>query len=141
MACAIGLFFAIISYATIPETAFLSFALIGGTIGFLLFNKHPAKIFMGDTGSLFLGAITAGLAFSIGNPVVIIPVGAVYVIEGVSVILQVASFKIFRKRIFKMAPLHHHLEKCGLSENKICLLGITVTLLTSVLSLFVFKIL
>ena len=117
------------------EISAISAAMAGGTLGFLFFNVNPAKIFMGDTGSLFLGALVATFAFSLGNPLIAILLGGVYVIEGVSVILQVISFKLTRKRIFKMAPLHHHLEKCGLSENQICILAVIITLTLSCLAL------
>ena len=113
------------------EISVISAAMAGATLGFLFFNVNPAQIFMGDTGSLFLGALVASLAFSLGNPFIAILLGGVYVIEGVSVILQVAFFKLTRRRIFKMAPLHHHLEKCGLTENRICILAVCVTLLLS----------
>lgn len=113
------------------EISVISAAMVGATLGFLFFNVNPAQIFMGDTGSLFLGALVASLAFSLGNPFIAILLGGVYVIEGVSVILQVAFFKLTRRRIFKMAPLHHHLEKCGLTENRICILAVCVTLLLS----------
>ena len=109
----------------------ISSALIGGTLGFLFFNAHPAKIFMGDTGSLFIGAMTVNLAFSMKNPWTIILIGSVYVIEGISVILQVIFFKMTKKRLFKMAPLHHHLEKCGIAENRICVLAVIVTVVLS----------
>ena len=94
---------------------------------------------MGDTGSLFLGALAAALAFSIGNPLVIVLVGMVYVIEGVSVILQVAYYKLTGKRLFKMAPLHHHLEKQSVSENTICLIMVIITLIASALTPFIFR--
>lgn len=113
------------------EISVISAAMAGATLGFLFFNVNPAQIFMGDTGSLFLGALVASLAFSLGNPFIAILLGGVYVIEGVSVILQVAFFKLTRRRIFKMAPLHHHLEKCGLTENRICILAVCVTLMLS----------
>ena len=109
--------------------------LMGCTVGFLVFNIHPAKIFMGDTGSLFLGAAVASAALEVGGPLCIVSSSAVYIIEGVSVILQVAVFKITNKRVFKMAPLHHHLEKCGWSENKICISAILLTLISSTLFL------
>lgn len=121
------------------EISLLSAALMGGVLGFLLFNVHPAKIFMGDTGSLFLGAATACLAFSLGNPLIIILIGGVYVIEGISVILQVAIYKATGKRVFKMAPLHHHLEKCGIEESRICVIAVAVTLFLSALALFVLE--
>ena len=107
-------------------------ALVGACIGFLPYNFNPAKIFMGDTGSLFLGSLVASLAFELKNPFLAITMGGVYVIEGVSVILQVICFKIAKKRLFKMAPIHHHLEKCGWDENKICLVAITLTLIFSI---------
>lgn len=113
-------------------------ALSGGCLGFLFFNRHPAKIFMGDTGSLFLGSIACALAFASGNPTVILFLGAVYAIEGLSVILQVVCFKLTKRRLFKMAPLHHHLEKCGLSENSICLIAVSITILTSIPALIIF---
>ena len=113
-------------------------ALSGGCLGFLFFNKHPAKIFMGDTGSLFLGSIVCALAFASGNPIIILFLGAVYVIEGLSVILQVAYFKLTGKRLFKMAPLHHHLEKCGLGENQICVISVSITLLMSIPAFILF---
>lgn len=113
-------------------------ALSGGCLGFLFYNRHPAKIFMGDTGSLFLGSIACALAFASGNPTIILFLGIVYAIEGLSVILQVAYFKLTKKRLFKMAPLHHHLEKCGLSENQICVIAVSVTVLTSIIGFVIF---
>ena len=94
---------------------------------------------MGDTGSLFFGAITAGCAFSLKNPLIMLFIGGVYLIEGASVILQVLIYKTTGKRVFKMAPLHHHLEKCGMGENKICLIAVILTLLLSLPVLFIFK--
>ncbi len=113
----------------------ISIVTIGATLGFLLFNIHPAKIFMGDTGSLFLGAIVASVAFSMRSLPAYLLICGVYVIEGVSVILQVLYFKKTRKRLFKMSPLHHHLEKKGFDENKICIIAVIVTF---ILSLFAF---
>ena len=105
---------------------------MGATCGFLVFNLHPAKIFMGDTGSLFLGALGSACAVALGNPLLIVFIGGIYVIEGISVILQVFYYKLTKKRLFKMAPFHHHLEKCGWGENKICISAIIVTLLLSI---------
>ena len=105
--------------------------LCGVSLGFLFFNVNPAKIFMGDTGSLFLGALTVSAAFSLKSPATVVSLGGVYVIEGVSVILQVIYYKLTQKRLFKMAPLHHHLEKCGFDENKICLIALVATLIFS----------
>ena len=111
--------------------------LIGGGIGFLIFNINPAKIFMGDTGSLFFGALVCTTVFSMRAPVISIILGIVYVIEGASVIIQVLCFKTTGRRIFKMAPLHHHLEKCGANESKICLIAVIATLLVSVIAYIV----
>ncbi len=123
-----------ISYSLNPEVGFISSAVMGSAIGFLFFNIHPAKIFMGDTGSLFLGSVLVSCAFAMNNMLIIIPICAVYVIEGISVILQVFVYKLTKKRLFKMAPIHHHLEKCGWDENKICLSALLLTLITSLVS-------
>ena len=132
VAFAIGVSLFYISAALSIETSILSSAIIGAAVGFLIFNLHPAKIFMGDTGSLFFGALIASCAFTLGNPIIIIFIAGVYILEGVSVILQVLCYKLTHKRIFKMAPLHHHLEKCGWSENKICIVAILATLIMSI---------
>lgn len=132
VAFAIGVSLFYISCALSYEVCFISSALMGASTAFLIFNLHPAKIFMGDTGSLFLGALTASSAIALGNPLVILFIGSIYVIEGVSVILQVISFKLTHKRIFKMSPIHHHFEKCGWSENRICIVAIIVTFLCSI---------
>lgn len=129
---AIGIALAFLSVNSSYEVAFISFALMGAAVGFLFFNLHPAKIFMGDTGSLFLGSLAAASCVSLGNPLIILFVGIVYLIEGVSVILQVLFYKLTRRRIFKMAPFHHHLEKCGWSENKIVIWAIIITLIFSI---------
>ncbi len=90
-------------------------------IGFLVWNFHPARVFMGDTGSLFLGGMVAALAFGIDMPVLLLPMGLVYWAEILSVVLQVTYFKATHgKRLFKMSPIHHHFEMCGWSEVKIC---------------------
>ena len=133
----IGVFFAYAAfrYDLIP-TVILSGALSGVTLGFLVYNFYPAKIFMGDTGSLFLGGLAVGLAFMINNPLIILLVGIVYLVEGISVALQICSFKLTRKRIFKMAPIHHHFEKCGWSEIKIVSVFSLVTLLMCIIACF-----
>ena len=94
-------------------------ALAGGLVGFLIYNIYPAKVFMGDTGSLFLGGFISAFAVRYGLELILIICGGVFVIETLSVILQVASFKLTGKRIFKMSPLHHHFEMCGFKETKI----------------------
>ena len=121
-----------VSAALFEEVAIISSAVIGSSVGFLIFNLHPAKIFMGDTGSLFFGALIASSAVSLGNPLLALPVGGVYILEGASVIIQVICFKLTGKRVFKMAPLHHHLEKCGWSENRICIVSILMTFIFSI---------
>ncbi|MBR4869069.1 MAG: phospho-N-acetylmuramoyl-pentapeptide-transferase [Clostridia bacterium] len=100
----------------------------GGLAGFLLWNIKPAKVFMGDTGSLFLGGLVCAMAFASGYPILLLPVGIIYLIEAFSDILQVAYYKKTKKRIFKMAPIHHHFEMCGWSENKIVVIFSFVTL-------------
>ena len=100
---------------------------LGACVGFLVFNLHPASIFMGDPGSLFVGAAVVGMAFLLQNPLLLLPVGIVYLLEAVSVILQVFCFKLFHRRIFKMAPLHHHFERCGWREQKIVCVACILT--------------
>ena len=134
VAFAIGLSLFYISYSTSADVALISSALIGAMLGFLIFNINPARIFMGDTGSLFLGALVASCAQALGNILMLATVGVVYFIEGLSVIIRVLHFKRTGKRVFKMAPLHHHLEKCGWSENKIVLSAVFLTLLLSLAS-------
>lgn len=112
-------------------------ALLGGLLAFLLFNFHPAKVFMGDTGSLFLGGTVAALAFAFDMPLILIFVGIVYIIETLSDIIQVAYFKATHgKRIFKMAPLHHHFELCGWSEVKIVVVFTAVSAVFCALAYF-----
>ncbi len=104
------------------DMALLPASLVGGLVGYLFYNWHPAKVFMGDTGSLFLGGIVCGLAFALNMPLILILVGLVYIVETLSVILQVTYFKLTHgKRIFKMAPIHHHFEMSGWTEVKIVL--------------------
>ena len=104
------------------DLALLPAALAGGLVAYLFYNWHPAKIFMGDTGSLFLGGAVCALAFALDMPLVLILVGLVYIAETLSVILQVGYFKLTHgKRLFKMAPIHHHFEMCGWKEEKIVL--------------------
>ncbi|MBQ9842018.1 MAG: phospho-N-acetylmuramoyl-pentapeptide-transferase [Clostridia bacterium] len=107
----------------------LAAALAGALSGFLLWNFHPAQVFMGDTGSLFIGGALTALAFGIEQPFLLVPIGILYIAENLSVILQVTYFKLTHgKRLFKMSPLHHHFEMCGWSENKIVLVFSAVTL-------------
>ena len=109
-------------------------AIVGAMIGFLFWNANPAKVFMGDTGSLFLGGAVCALAFGVDMPILLILIGIIYIVEILSVVLQVTYFKISHgKRIFKMAPIHHHFEMCGWNENKICFVFSGVTLLAGII--------
>ncbi len=113
------------------ELSIFAAALAGGLTGFLLFNVHPARVFMGDTGSLFLGGAVCGLGFVFDAPLLILIVGAVYIVEMFSVMLQVLYFKLTGgKRLFRMSPIHHHYEMKGWSEIKIMLVfaGVTIVL-------------
>lgn len=109
------------------EMNMLAGALAGGCLGFLCWNFHPAKVFMGDTGSLFLGGMLCALAFGVRFPVLLLFVGIIYIVETLSVILQVISFQTTGKRIFKMSPIHHHFEMCAWSEEKIVAVFSAVT--------------
>lgn len=115
------LFFGLYSWFIADEVgaACFAFSAVGALIGFLLFNAHPAKIFMGDTGSLALGAALAGLSIVLKLELLLVLIGIVFVVETLSVILQVISFKTTGKRIFKMSPIHHHFEMVGWSEWRI----------------------
>ena len=110
-------------------------ALAGGLLGFLIYNFHPAKVFMGDTGSMFLGGSVLALGFGINLPVLILLFGIIYVAEAMSVVLQVISFQTTGKRIFKMSPIHHHFEMCGWSEGKIVGVFSLVTLVGCIVSI------
>jgi phospho-N-acetylmuramoyl-pentapeptide-transferase len=117
------------------DLALMPAALIGGLIAYLFYNWHPAKVFMGDTGSLFLGGVICAMAFALDMPLILILVGLVYIIETLSVILQVTYFKLTHgKRIFKMSPIHHHFEMCGWKEVKIVLVFSAVSALMCVLA-------
>ena len=115
-------------------TAVFGSALVGGTAAFLIFNKYPAKIFMGDTGSLFLGGALAGMALLTGTPLFLVIAGGMFVIETLSVIIQVAVYKLTKKRVFKMAPIHHHFEMCGFKEQKIVIIFTLVSLLLCIIA-------
>lgn len=103
------------------DLALLAGCLVGGSIGFLWFNAYPATVFMGDTGSLGLGGAIAGLAVMTKTEELLVLIGGIFVVEALSVLIQVAYFQAFRKRVFKMAPIHHHFELLGWSETKIIL--------------------
>ena len=119
------------------ELAIFPAALFGALGGFLCYNFHPAKTFMGDTGSLFLGGAVCGLAFALDMPLILILVGIVYIVETLSVMMQVSYFKLTHgKRIFKMTPIHHHFEMCGWSEVKIWIVFVSVSVLFCALAFY-----
>ena len=140
----VGIFFMLVSYIVFKEygVTVFSAALIGGLIGFLWYNKYPAKVFMGDTGSLFLGASVALMAIDLKMPIHLILIGFVYFMETLSVIMQTAYFKYTKKkygegrRIFKMSPIHHHFEMCGWKEKKIVAVFTLVTVITCAVAYF-----
>ena len=130
-------FFAVVAFDVMSESlTLISATLIGGMIGFLVYNLHPAKVFMGDTGSLFLGGIVTGCAFLINNPLIIVIAGGIFVLEAASDIIQVGCYKLTHKRVFKMAPIHHHFEKCGWNEAQIVTIFGGVTLLLCIVAWF-----
>lgn len=113
-----------------------SVALIAGLIGFLKFNAYPAKVFMGDTGSLAIGGAITTIAIISGYPLLIVIVGGIYVVEALSVIIQVTSFKLTGKRVFKMAPIHHHFEQCGWNEVKVVTVFSIITVVLCIIGFF-----
>ena len=126
-------------YKRMPEIYIFGSIVIGATLGFLMFNLHPAKVFMGDTGSLLLGGVISAMALYLKMPLLLLVIALIPVIETLSVIIQVAYFKKTGKRVFKMAPLHHHFELSGWKESKVvivfslatlalCIIGLTISL-------------
>ena len=135
---AVGAFFAVAAFTKglLPE-AVLSGITCGACLGFLVYNFYPARVFMGDTGSLFLGGLVIGMTYTLGSPLIIVLVGIIYICEALSVIIQVGYFKLTHgKRFFKMAPIHHHFERCGWSELKIVGVFALVTVLMSAAAYF-----
>jgi phospho-N-acetylmuramoyl-pentapeptide-transferase len=129
-------FFAVVAIAMKKlDLALLPACLTAGLVAYLFYNWHPAKVFMGDTGSLFLGGIVCGMAFALDMPLILILVGFVYIVETMSVILQVGYFKLTHgKRLFKMSPIHHHFEMCGWKEEKVVIVFTLVSLVMCVLA-------
>lgn len=117
------------------EVSIFGSIVIGATLGFLIFNLHPAKVFMGDTGSLLLGGVISGIALYLKMPLILLVIALVPVIETLSVIMQVLYFKKTGKRIFKMAPLHHHFELSGWKENKVVIIFSITTLIVCMIGL------
>ena len=135
----VGLFFGGVALiANDVALMLIGAALVGATAGFLVYNFYPARVFMGDTGSLFLGGLVVGATFVLDEPMIIFLVGIIYLIEAASDIIQVGVFKLSGRkiRVFKMAPIHHHFEKCGWSEIKIVIVFSLVTLLFCVAAFF-----
>lgn len=129
--------FAILAWnASMFDVAIFSTAVVGAVLGFLVFNAHPAKVFMGDTGSLALGGAIAAIAIMTKLEILLVIIGGVFVIETLSVIIQVISFKTTGKRVFKMSPLHHHYELCGWSEWRVVVTFWLVGMLFAVLGIY-----
>ena len=120
------------------ECLYLCGAMIGGMLGFLVYNFHPARVFMGDTGSLFIGGTVSAAAIMLDIPLILVFVGIMYYVESFSVIIQVTSYKLTKKRVFKMSPIHHHFEMCGWNEVKIVFVFSLVTAVFSLIGCFGF---
>ena len=132
----VATFFSVMAIATKSGIEPITCAVVGALMGFLLFNVYPAKIFMGDTGSLALGGFVAGTAYMLQMPLFIILVGMIYVVEVLSVMIQVTYFKATHgKRFFKMAPIHHHFELCGWSETRIVAVFSVITAVLCLIAL------
>ena len=132
----VATFFAVVAIGTASGVAPIACAAIGALLGFLMYNCYPAKVFMGDTGALALGGFVAASAYMLQMPLYLLFVGLIYVIEVVSVMMQVSYFKLTHgKRIFKMAPIHHHFELCGWSETRVVAVFTTVTALLCLVAL------
>lgn len=127
----VSLFFALACASIVgaSDGSVIAGALTGGLLGFLIYNAYPAKVFMGDTGSLFIGGMIAAVAISAGLELFIIVSAFVFLFEALSVIIQVAVFKKTKKRVFKMAPVHHHFEMCGWKETKVVAIFSLITLI------------
>ena len=133
----VATFFMVCAWACGSAVSPVCGAIVGGLLAFLLFNSYPAKVFMGDTGSLALGGFVASVAFVLKMPLFIVIVGFLYLWESITVILQVGYFKLTKRRygegrrLFKMAPFHHHLEQCGWRETKVVMLFYVLTAILS----------
>ncbi len=132
----IAMFFTVVAVGTQSGIEPITCAVVGALLGFLLFNVHPASVFMGDTGSLALGGFVAATAYVLQMPLFLVIVACIYVAEVLSVILQVGYFKITKgKRLFKMAPIHHHFELCGWKETKIVAVFTIITAIACLIAL------
>ncbi len=131
-------FLVIFSYAQMWEYSVYASALAGGCLGFLIWNFHPAKVFMGDTGSMFLGGSVVAMGFITHQHLLLALIAIIYIAEALSVVLQVISFKTTGKRIFKMSPIHHHFEMSGFSEVKIVITFSLVALIAGILGIIIY---
>ena len=133
----VGIFFGVCAFTSeFRSLSVASACTVGATLGFLVYNFNPARIFMGDTGSLFLGGTVVGCAFMMNEPLIIVLCGIVYIFEILSVMIQVGVYKLTHKRVFKMAPIHHHFEKSGWSERTVFTVFSLVTAVGCVLAWF-----
>lgn len=133
-----GQFMLAASFSSLYGMNILAAVLAGSCVGFLIWNLHPAKVFMGDTGSMFLGGMVIALAFGTGKPILLLLSGCVYLMEALSVVIQVTYYKRTKKRIFKMSPIHHHFEMSGWSEEKIVLIFSLISVIGGALALLPF---
>lgn len=134
----VSAFFTVAALAINPAYTPITLAVTGSLLGFLLFNVYPARVFMGDTGSLALGGFVASMALMLQIPLYIVIVGMIYLLEVVSVILQVLYFKLSHgRRLFKMAPIHHHFELCGISETQVVAVFSIITAVLCVIGMVV----
>lgn len=131
----VATFFTVVAWGQNSEILPIAGAAVGSLLGFLLFNTYPAKVFMGDTGSLALGGFVAASAFMLNMPIFLLIVGLIYVCEALSVIIQVTYYKSTKKRIFKMAPIHHHFELSGWKESKIVAVFSIITAILCIIAL------
>ncbi len=120
------------------EAGVMTGTMLGGSLGFLVYNFHPARVFMGDTGSLYMGAVVCASALMLNVPIILLFVGIIYFVESFSVMIQVTSYKLTGKRVFKMTPIHHHFEMCGWGEVKIVFVFSIVTAIFSAIGCFGF---
>lgn len=126
----VGVAFAVMAYLQKnTSVSILGAALAGACAGYLVWNRYPAKVMMGDTGSMFLGGLVVALAYALDCPLILLPVGIVYVIEALSDLIQIGAIKVFHRKVFLMAPIHHHLEMKGWSEKKIVFVFTLISLL------------
>ena len=135
----VATFFTVIAFYSGNSVSPITTATVGSLLGFLVYNVHPARVFMGDTGSLALGGFVAATAIMLKMPLFILLVGIIYFVEILSVMLQVSYFKITKgKRIFKMAPIHHHFEMCGWSETRIVAVFSIITAIMCMIALIAY---